>query len=139
MFHPGEPFRVVIHYRCKKDCEHPVFGVGLYRSDGTYINGSNHHWREDPIHLERVEAGERGEVEMDFRGLPLLKGQYYLTVFVYDHTKASPTAIDHREHAVTFEVIDARHLQHGMLFLPTRWTVRRTRGADATVTEVSES
>ena len=40
---------------------------------------------------------------------------------------AAPTAIDHREHAVTFEVIDAARLQHGMLFLPSRWILTRTR------------
>ena len=31
--------------------------------------------------------------------------------------------IDHREHAATFEVHDANHLQHGLLFLPTQWSV----------------
>jgi hypothetical protein len=54
--------------------------------------------------------------------MPLLSGQYYLTAFVYDHAKAAPTPIDHREHAVTFEVLDARRHQHGLLSLPTIWS-----------------
>lgn len=141
VFQPGDPFKVAIHYRAHEACQKPVFGLGVYRSDGTYINGSNHQWREQPIELGEVPVGEEGVVEMEFESLPLLKGEYYLTTFLYDHSKAAPTAIDHREHAATFEVIDSRHLQHGMLFLPTRWTVRRpgVNGADGPSTEVSES
>jgi hypothetical protein len=62
---------------------------------------------------------------MSFESLPLLQGQYYLTAFLYDHSKPAPTAIDHREHAAVFEVVDARHVQHGLLFLPTTWTVEQ--------------
>jgi ABC-type polysaccharide/polyol phosphate transport system ATPase subunit len=138
VFRPGEPFSARIHWRAHEDTTAPVFGVGLYRSDGTYINGSNHQWREQPIDLETVRQGEQGVAEMSFRALPLLQGEYYLTTFLYDHSKAAPTAIDHREHAVTFEVIDPKRLQHGLLFLPTRWSVHRTNGAGGK-TEVSES
>lgn len=137
VFRPGEPFRVRIRWKAHEDVQEPVFGLGLYRSDGTYVNGSNHHWRREPIALENVRKGEEGEVEMAFERLPLLQGQYYLTCFLYDHSKASPTAIDHREHAVTFEVIDAHHMQHGMLLLPTRWSVTRRDGSGEQ-TEVSE-
>jgi ABC-type polysaccharide/polyol phosphate transport system ATPase subunit len=135
VFRSGEPFSITLRYACQQEVEDPVFGVGIYRSDGTYINGSNHHWRDRPITLGKVAAGEEGEVEMNFESLPLLAGQYYVTTFLYDHSKAAPTAIDHREHAITFEVIDPRHHQHGMLYLPTRWTVRRSGGG----VEVSDS
>ena len=131
VFSPGEAFKVRIHYEARKACQEPVFGIGLYRSDGTYINGSNHGWRQTPIELGPVGAGESGVVEMVFDSLPLLQGEYYLTTFLYEHGKAAPTAIDHREHAVTFEVVDASPTQHGMLFLPTRWSVDRT-AADGT-------
>ncbi|MBK8179204.1 MAG: ABC transporter ATP-binding protein [Planctomycetes bacterium] len=124
-FTTGEPFRVRIGWRAHKDTPLPVFGLGLYRSDGTYVNGSNHHWRDRPIEVRDIKAGESGVVEMAVDGLQLLQGQYYLTTFVYDHSKAAPTAIDHREHASTFEVLDPRHLQHGMLFLHSRWSVSR--------------
>ena len=36
--------------------------------------------------------------------LPLLAGAYYLTTFLYDHSKASPPALDHREHVLAFAV-----------------------------------
>ncbi len=123
VFQPGSPFRARIHFEAKETCREPVFGLGVYRSDGTYVNGSNHLWRRAPIELGEVKAGTKGYVEMAFESLPLLQGAYYLTVFVYDHDKAAPTPIDHREHAVSFEVMDANHMQHGLLFLPTRWSV----------------
>jgi len=127
VFHTGEPFTVRVRYRAKGRPRRPVFGLGLYRADGTYVNGSNHEWREHPIALEGVEPEEEGEARMDFDAMPLLAGQYYLTVFVYEHGLAAPTAIDHREHAVSFEVLDAQRRQHGLLFLPMRWSVRRER------------
>jgi hypothetical protein len=126
VFSSGAPFRIVLRYLAHEACRQPVFGVGIYRSDGTYINGSNHHWREHPIELEEVAAGEEGEVEMRFDAMPVLEGRYYVTTFLYDHGKPAPTAIDHREHAVTFEVVDPRHHQHGLLYLPTVWSIRRS-------------
>ncbi|MEM6673435.1 MAG: ABC transporter ATP-binding protein [Planctomycetota bacterium] len=123
VFEPGSPFRVRVQFEAHDSCDEPVFGIGVYRSDGTYVNGSNHFWRREPIELGRVAKGTKGHVEMAFEKLPLLQGSYYLSVFVYDHGKAAPTPIDHREHAAAFEVLDANHLQHGLLFLPTRWSV----------------
>ncbi|MBK7877213.1 MAG: ABC transporter ATP-binding protein [Planctomycetes bacterium] len=129
VFRTNEPFRVRVRYRVLREVKNPVFGIGLYRSDGTYVNGANHHWREAPIVIERAEPGEEGVVEMAFERMPLLAGQYYVTTFLYDHSKAAPTAIDHREHAVTFEVLDDRRHQHGMLYLPCRWSMERTTTA----------
>jgi len=138
VFNPGEAFVARIHYTVHQTCKEPVFGVGVYRSDGTYVNGSNHFWRRAPVKLGQVEAGETGYVEMAFESLPLLQGQYYLTAFLYDHGKPAPTPIDHREHVVTFEVLDADRMQHGLLFLPTRWSVHRRNGSGALTEFASE-
>jgi len=121
----GEPFAIRLRWKANKATKNPVFGVGLYRSDGTYVNGSNHHWRDQPLEILDVQAGEEGEVELHADRLALLQGQYYLTTFLYDHSKAAPTAIDHREHVLTFEVLDPKRQQHGMLLLSSRWRVRR--------------
>jgi len=125
VFHTGEHFTVRMHYRVNEAVREPVFGLGIYRSDGTYVNGSNHHWREQPIALEDVQPGEEGEVDMALGELPLLQGEYYLTAFLYDHGAAPPSAVDHREHAVTFQVIDPNNHQHGMLCMTSAWAVRR--------------
>jgi len=125
VFNSGDHFTVRMHYKAHEDCREPVFGLGIYRSDGTYVNGSNHHWRNQPISFGQVHAGEEGEVDMAMGSLPLLEGQYYLTSFLYDHSVGSPTAIDHQEHALGFQVLDPSRQQHGILYLATAWAVRR--------------
>lgn len=125
VFRCGEPFVVRLEYEAERPCREPVFGLGIYRSDGTYVNGSNHRWRQEEIVIRDVAAGERGSVEMRFEAMPLLSGQYYLTTFLYEHGLAAPTAIDHREHVTTFEVLDPRRHQHGLLYLPTIWSIER--------------
>jgi ABC-type polysaccharide/polyol phosphate transport system ATPase subunit len=134
----GEAFTIRLRWRANAACRQPVFGIGLYRSDGTYVNGSNHLWRETPIELSEIAAGEEGEVEVSADALRLLHGQYYLTTFVYDHSKAAPTPIDHQEHACTFEVLDVERRQHGLLLLPSHWTVRR-RGPGGAAEREQES
>ena len=125
------PYSIRMVWKAHRECANPVFGVGLYRTDGTYLNGSNHQWREQPIELNRVIPGDEGEVEIFVERMPLQHGQYYLTLFLYDHSKASPTAIDHREHVLTFEVLDVDRAQHGMIQVPSRWTLTR-RGPSGT-------
>jgi ABC-type polysaccharide/polyol phosphate transport system ATPase subunit len=127
----GRPYSIRMIWKAHRECANPVFGVGLYRTDGTYLNGSNHQWREQPIELQRVVPGDEGEVEIFVERMPLQHGQYYLTLFLYDHSKASPTAIDHREHVLTFEVLDVDRAQHGMIQVPSRWTLTR-RGPSGT-------
>jgi hypothetical protein len=121
----GRPYSIRMVWKAHRECANPVFGVGLYRTDGTYLNGSNHQWREQPIELLRVVPGDEGEVEIFVDRMPLQHGQYYLTLFLYDHSKASPTAIDHREHVFTFEVLDVDRAQHGLIAVPSRWTLTR--------------
>ncbi|MFT7667706.1 MAG: ABC-type polysaccharide/polyol phosphate transport system ATPase subunit [Planctomycetota bacterium] len=138
VFHTGRPFKLRMEFTCNEEVKKPVFGIGIYRSDGSYINGSNHHWRDTPIDIDVMKPGESGEVLMEFETLPLLQGQYYITTFLYDHNKAAPTAIDHQEHALTFEVLDPLNHQHGMLYLPTKWTVNHGKDGN-TDSEVSAS
>jgi ABC-type polysaccharide/polyol phosphate transport system ATPase subunit len=121
----GDLLTVRLAYTVHRPVAEPVFGLGLYRSDGTYLNGSNHEWRDQPIRLQGLAPGERGEVDMALPAQPLLQGEYYLSTFLYDHSQPSPTAIDHRERVLSFQVVDERHHQHGLVRLPTAWAVRR--------------
>jgi ABC-type polysaccharide/polyol phosphate transport system ATPase subunit len=58
VYGPGDPFRVRVAYRVLEAASDPVFGIGLFRADGTHVNGSNHQWRDEPI---RLGARPRGE------------------------------------------------------------------------------
>ncbi len=125
---PGQAFSVRLRYLARAACVNPVFGVGIYRADGTYVNGNNHQWRKQPIEVRDVRPGERGTVEMRCPELPLLSGSYYLSAFLYDHSKAAPTPLDHREHVLVFEVLDPTRWHHGTVLLDSRWTIRREKG-----------
>ncbi len=124
---PGQAFTVRLRYLAAAACANPVFGVGIYRADGTYVNGNNHQWRKQPIEVHDVRPGERGTVEMHGDCLRLLAGSYYLSAFLYDHSKAAPTPLDHREHVLAFEVLDPTRWQHGTVLLDSRWTIRREK------------
>lgn len=123
VFRTGDPFKVRMRFKSHRGVRKPVFGLGIYRSDGTYVNGTNHDWRREPIVLDEIRAGEEGVAELSVPELPLLVGQYYLTSYLYDHSKPAPTPIDQQEHVVSFEVIDADRQQHGMIYLPTHWRI----------------
>ncbi len=135
VFRTGEPFVVRMHWEASGDCAQPVFGLGLYRADGTYVNGSNHLWHDEPIEIHDVKAGESGVVEMDLGSIPFLEGRYYVTVFVYDHSKPSPTPVDHREHALSFQIMDTKVHQHGIVRIPTTWRVQRSSEDESTEVE----
>lgn len=138
VFRTGDPFKVRMRFKAHKSVKKPVFGLGIYRSDGTYVNGTNHDWRKERIVLDEIRAGEAGVAELSVPELPLLVGQYYLTSYLYDHSKPAPTPIDQQEHVVSFEVIDADRQQHGMIYLPTRWTVA-WQGPDRNETKESRA
>lgn len=129
-FETGEPFTARLRWKAYATVADPVFGLGLYRADGTYINGSNHLWQDEPLVIGEVRAGEEGVVEMSLGPLPLLPGRYYVTAFLYDHSRPSPTPVDHREHALAFQVLDRNLHQHGLMHLPTRWSLSRNGRAD---------
>ena len=97
-------------------------------------------WTRKILTQEQYDDGSSNSYTYDGRGnlTSATDAGGHVTTFLYDHSKAAPTAIDHREHAVTFEVLDATRHQHGMLFLPSRWTVTRSRGGRNDVLE-SES
>jgi ABC-type polysaccharide/polyol phosphate transport system ATPase subunit len=124
-FTPGDAMTIEARYRVKADLSRPVFGVGVFRSDGTYLCGLNHLWHEEPIEIEELRAGETGRVRCTIDPLPLLKGSYYLSYYCYDHSGAVPTPVDHRERVRMFQVTEGPVEMHGTVALPARWEVER--------------
>jgi ABC-type polysaccharide/polyol phosphate transport system ATPase subunit len=122
---PGMPCAVRLRYAATGAVENPVFGIAIYRVDGVLVQINNNQWREDPIEVHGVRAGETGTVTMSVDKLPFLQGNYYISTFVYDHSKAAPTPVDHREHALTFQIIDTKRWQHGLMTLDSRWRIER--------------
>ena len=126
VFQTGEKVVITITYTVKKNVKRPVFGIGLFRSDGTYITGANHLWHRNPKHIEKLQEGEKGTIECMISDFPLLKGNYYLTLYCYNHSLPAPTAIDHMEKAVKFKVIENEIIEHGIVSIPTKWEINKS-------------
>ena len=124
-FKPGAALRIEAKYRVREDVEQPVFGVGIFRSDGTYLCGVNHLWHRKPLEVGPARAGETGRVRCTVEALPLLKGSYHVSYYCYDHSPAVPVPVDHRERATMFEVTEGPVEMHGTVALSTRWEVDR--------------
>jgi ABC-type polysaccharide/polyol phosphate transport system ATPase subunit len=124
-FEPGDSLTIEARYRVKEDLDRPVFGVGVFRSDGTYICGVNHLWHEEPLEVRELQAGETGRVLCTIEPLPLLQGSYYISYYCYDHSSTVPTPVDHLERARMFQVTEGPVEMHGTVALPTRWEVER--------------
>ncbi|MBI3391824.1 MAG: ABC transporter ATP-binding protein [Nitrospirae bacterium] len=83
IFDSGEPVVIEIAYRADRRVEDPVFGIGLFRSDGLQCYGSN--TDIDGVTLPYVEG--EGTVRFVADGLDLLAGEYLLDCAVHrrDH------------------------------------------------------
>jgi ABC-type polysaccharide/polyol phosphate transport system ATPase subunit len=110
-----------LHYQVKTPVDGAVFGCLIYKSDGTYVHGSNHHWQDGGMTLQLTNPGERGVVRCRIPKIPLLPGEYYLTACCYNHSQAFPQAVDHWERACRFTISERMSTQHGMIALDTQW------------------
>ena len=116
VFHTGEPFVIRMHYSAHRAVEEPVFGVALYRADGTHINGPNTKLAEYPL---PVVQG-RGYVDYAVEALNLLPGAYEASVAVYDSEAVQ--AYDHQHRLHRFQVLGGRVAEtRGVVYFPSRW------------------
>lgn len=113
-FSMAEAFRVRIHYSARQKVESPVFGLAIYRSDGLHITGPN--TRESGQSIPFVEG--QGWVEWKLESLPLLAGQYDLSVAVYDRSLVH--AYDHRHRMISF-LVRGTPASAGVVDLPAEW------------------
>lgn len=121
LFDTDQSAEIVMTYRVHRPVRDVVFGFLLYRSDGAYINGSNHYWHPQSKKMEFVETGRQGTLRCQIPRLPLLAGRYYITVCCYNQMEGFPQAVDHWERVLTFEVSEREMGQHGMISLDTEW------------------
>ncbi|MBN2016427.1 ABC transporter ATP-binding protein [Candidatus Dojkabacteria bacterium] len=78
-FISSDQVTICVDYRAKsKDTKDAIFGIALYREDGTYIYGTNTHAKQKQILLKA-----RGQVLFQFKHLPLLQGHFLVTVAIH--------------------------------------------------------
>jgi len=99
-FVTGESLQVEMHYVAHKRIENPVFGMALYSSDGTWINGSNTY--SAGCDVTWVEGA--GRVVYKLASLPLLEGGYLFSATAYDYRSIVHRAYDHLDKAFLIQV-----------------------------------
>jgi ABC-2 type transport system ATP-binding protein len=125
VYNPGDKVVVEAAYSVKKTIRKPVFGIGIFRSDGLYVSGINHLWHRDPMEIDELAEGSSGVVTCTVPSLPLLMGSYYISYYCYDHSELAPTPVDHMEKALLFEVMEGNVIEHGMVSIPTTWEIKK--------------
>ncbi len=113
-FRSGESVVVAVSFRTTEPVENPIFGVALFRNDGTYVYGPNTGFDEVlQGHWHGVYT-----VYIHYPTLALLAGSYRVSVAIYDSGHISPMAWHNQlyEFEIEQEVDD-----HGLVRLPHRW------------------
>lgn len=117
MFATGDLLIVRMFYRAKRQIEKPQFGLAIHHAQtGAHMSGPNNtQWGYE---IESIE----GEGFVDFRiaDLPLLAGDFDLTIAVWDWNGVH--CYDHWEQARRFTVISNPLLQqYGLVNLKGEW------------------
>ncbi len=122
LFDTGDSVRIHTNYVVKSPVKGIVFGYQIFRADGAYVHGSNHFWHEQKKSLDFEQSNEEHSVTCEITRLPLLPGQYYLTLCCYNHFSGFPQPVDHWERAYAFSVSERVSDQHGICAIETHWT-----------------
>lgn len=102
LFHTGEPFTIRMHYHAPCRVERPVFGVAIHAGQTLLLSGPN--TRHSRFTIPWVEGP--GHVDFTVPEMPLLRGNYYVSVSVYDW--ALRDAYDHHDRTYPFHVETGR-------------------------------
>nr|MDP9282362.1 Wzt carbohydrate-binding domain-containing protein [Chloroflexota bacterium] len=108
----GDPASFEIRYRNKSGLADAVFGVYVYRDDGTGIYGTNTMLDDVAVPLR-----EEGVVRFAMDSLALLPGAYDVDVAATDR---SDRHYDYHQKALNFRVVGSSR-EVGIARLPHRW------------------
>jgi ABC-2 type transport system ATP-binding protein len=124
--HPGEPLSIVAHFEVDAPVDDPVFTLMIYDDEGRMLHGSS-------TASESVTTGHfdaPGEIVFEFEQIPLLDGEYAVTLCVTSSDGAY--IYDWHEQRYRFEVRDPKR-SFGSVEFPVQISVeRRTAPRPAT-------
>lgn len=114
----GEPTRMRIHFDAHEPVESPVFGIGIYTENDTYVTGA--HTRMVDLNLGTVRG--TGYIDYVFEDLPLNPGSYVVTIGLTDWSLAH--RYDYWDHAFALHVRQgAAPEYHGLVQLAGQWSM----------------
>ena len=97
LFHPDQAVTIEIDYQLHEEVDDIVFGIGINRSDGLVVHGTN-------TDIERIvlpSVGRQGTLRYSMPRLGLLDGRYSLDIAVHRH---DGYPYDYHKAAVCFAV-----------------------------------
>jgi ABC-type polysaccharide/polyol phosphate transport system ATPase subunit len=115
LFESGQSAVIEIGYRVNRPAEMPVFGIGIYRDDGTYCYGTN----TDIEGIPTDDLEGAGVIRVAFDSFAFIQGSYTLDVAV--HTRDG-YAYDYHLHYCTF-AIRSRLKDRGIFRPRHRWEI----------------
>lgn len=116
IFQKGQPIDIEIIYKVNQpDVQRPVFGIGIFKMDGTLCYGSNTYIDKVPVTLH-----ETGKVVCRIESLSLVQGDYYVNVACH-HEDGTP--YDYITRALTFR-IHSKEDDIGIAYIPHKWIIQ---------------
>jgi ABC-type polysaccharide/polyol phosphate transport system ATPase subunit len=114
IYQTGETMRIRLYYEVRGPAADLTFGVGIHRSDGLHIHGTNTF--AEKIHYD-ARVG-KGVVELEYEELPLSTGTYAISVGVWPDDKWQ-LPYDMHSQMYPFSVWGSE--DEGLIALPHRW------------------
>ena len=118
-FKPRDKFTIEITYNALKRVSNPVFGIGVFKDDGTHITGPNtkfHNFKIDSIK-------GKGKVYYTVDSLPLLEGNYLVTVAIHPYNSFTP--YDVHTKLYSFKVTKNHIEDFGTFYINAKWGIEK--------------
>jgi ABC-type polysaccharide/polyol phosphate transport system ATPase subunit len=116
IFTKGKSMVIEITYTNNNSPSKPVFGIGIFKMDGTCVYGTN--TLIDNLHLVKLPNHDKVIFRID--SLTLVQGQYYLDVACH-HEDGTP--YDYRTKTLTFQVHSLEE-DIGIAYLSHSWELK---------------
>ena len=133
VYKPLEPIDIRVRYSVRERVASPSFSVEICRNDGTVLLnsfpgmaeiaanfGSNNPVRDIARAIPDKNPGDSGEVSIRFDRLPLVSGEYFLNVRVFEITNIW-TVVDEMYRARSLKIRDLGVFVPGMMYVPFDW------------------
>jgi len=116
IFDTGQSINLRIAYRANETVLEPVLGIGIHRSDGVHVFGTN---TTTLAHQpEKLAKGDYSTVA-DLKAVDLLPGSYLLSVAL--HNRANDETFDFHDRRFPFRVLQGPGGEIGLMHMQVDW------------------
>ncbi len=120
LFEVGEKVTFIYNYKANEDAEDIAFGFNIFTSDGKSFYASN--TKLEGKAIEKVYAGETGQVTLEIENFNLIEGNYWLDLAIQT---TNALALDYRARFFSFSTFSHKK-EYGIWRVPHTWTVKQT-------------